>query len=477
MADSNSSNDELPFHEGQIIAGKYEVDRILGQGGMGVVVSAHHIALQQKVAIKFLLPQALAVPGAAPRFLREARSAVAIQSEHVARVLDVGAVDGGPPYMVMEYLTGSDLRNVLEQAGRLSIAQALDYVLQACEAIAEAHAIGIVHRDLKPDNIFVTRRKDGSSLVKVLDFGLSKPTKEDALGGPTPSLTATHVVAGSPQYMSPEQVRSLKSADHRTDVWALGVILYELLTGQRPFEADSLAGIFAKIAADPPLRPRALKGDLPPGLEAVILRCLEKDVSRRVQDVAELATLLEPFAQAESRTSIERIVRVLGKPAIKAPQRSADPMEAHIPTVAASPPPPPRSQPRRDPRAAAPTVAQKPAGGPVARAERPVQRRDPADFSPMTPMDIDVSTRAVHPAQRGRPLARADNGPPSQVSDLKLGGPIRVLVAAVLIGVADMVVVRMLGQSIALGPVKPLMIAGPLAGIGAIWILVKILKR
>ncbi len=271
--EEDGTDGELP-KEGDILAGKYRIDRVLGRGGMGVVVAAHHTTLRQKVAVKFLLPSATKRGDAAERFLREARAAVSIQNEHVARVSDVGTLDTGAPYMVMEFLTGSDLGDVIEQRGPLPIDEAVDYVLQACEAIAEAHALGIVHRDLKPANLFLTARADGSPLVKVLDFGLSKATKPDAMDA---SLTATHVVMGSPYYMSPEQIRSFKKIDARADIWSIGVILYQLLTGACPFVADSLGALFMAVGADPVPSMRALRPEIPEDLEAAVVKCLVKD--------------------------------------------------------------------------------------------------------------------------------------------------------------------------------------------------------
>src|SRR6266542_4042743 len=179
-----------PVSEGDLLAGKYRVERVLGGGGMGVVVAAHHLQLARRVALKFLLPEACSQPGSVERFLREARSAAQIGSEHVARVSDVGTLETGAPYMVMEYLKGDDLSQVLKTRGRLPLQEALDYVLQACEAVAEAHAIGIVHRDLKPANLFLTQRADGSPLVKVLDFGISKATVVGDMAGAAVTATA-----------------------------------------------------------------------------------------------------------------------------------------------------------------------------------------------------------------------------------------------------------------------------------------------
>ena len=319
-ATAQETDDGLP-KEGELLAGKYRVERVLGQGGMGVVVAATHLALRQTVAVKLLLPEAMERHDSVERFLREGRAAVSIQSEHIARVLDVGTLDGGRPFMVMEYLVGQDLGDMLKDRGALSIHEAVDYVLQACEAVAEAHMLGIVHRDLKPANIFVTRRADGSSLVKVLDFGLSKLTKADSL---EPSLTSANTVMGSPYYMSPEQVRSLKTIDARADIWAIGVILYQLIADHRPFEEESLGSLFVMIGAEPPAPLRGYLPDVPPQLEAIIMRCLEKAPANRFQTVAELARALAPFASEGARISIERILRTLSDhaPLTRRPQDS-----------------------------------------------------------------------------------------------------------------------------------------------------------
>src|SRR5450432_3197834 len=243
---------------------------------MGVVVRAHHLQLDQRVAIKFMLREALANPEAVARFAREARAAVRIKSEHVARVSDVGTLENGAPYLVMEYLEGSDLSAWVERDGAMPIEQATEFVLQACEAIAEAHALGIVHRDLKPANLFVVRRADGLWSIKVLDFGISKVSSHGASGADA-HLTRTAAVMGSPLYMPPEQMASSKSVDARADIWALGIILYELLTGKAPFVGDTLPEVCVKIATEPPPALRSFRPELPPALEAVILRCLEKD--------------------------------------------------------------------------------------------------------------------------------------------------------------------------------------------------------
>jgi eukaryotic-like serine/threonine-protein kinase len=294
-----------PIRPGDLLAGKYRIERVLGAGGMGVVVAARHVELDEPVAVKFLHGAALDDPEATARFLREARAAVKIRSEHVARVIDVGRFDQGAPYMVMEYLHGQDLSAVL-QRGPLAPEDAVDYVLQACEAMVEAHALGIVHRDLKPANLFLTHRSDGEALIKVLDFGISKLTSN---GAPEAHITKTSAVMGSPYYMSPEQLRSAKEVDERTDIWSLGVILFELLTGQTPFRGDSLPVLLAAIMMEEPEGLRRLRPDLAEPLEEVVLRALRKDRAARYATVADLAAALAGFAPVRSRAVLEKMVR------------------------------------------------------------------------------------------------------------------------------------------------------------------------
>jgi hypothetical protein len=296
--------------EGEVLGGKYRVERILGIGGMGVVVAAHHIQLDEKVAIKFLRPEGLADAESVARFSREARAAVRIKSEHVTRVTDVGTLPNGAPYMVMEYLEGVDLAAWLRQRGPLPVEQAVEFVLQACVAVADAHAQGIVHRDLKPANLYCVRRSDGQLTIKVLDFGISKGG--DAHGGPGMSATKTGSVMGSPLYMSPEQMRSTKDVDAHTDIWALGIILFELLTGQPPFNGETLPDVAIKVATERAPSLRSFRPDAPPGLEAAIYRCLEKDRRARFRDVAEFAVALVGFGPARARASVDRISGILG---------------------------------------------------------------------------------------------------------------------------------------------------------------------
>jgi serine/threonine protein kinase len=304
-----------PFHRaaprpGDIVAGKYRVERTIGRGGMGMVVEASHLVLRERVALKFLLPSLAQRDDLVQRFEREGRAAVRIKSEHVARVMDVGRPEGGMPYMVMELLVGRDLGRVLKEQTTLPMAEAVEYIVQACDAIGEAHVLGIVHRDLKPSNLFLTRRADGSPLVKVLDFGISKLMADASRelgslpgddGISDASLTNASDVLGSPLYMAPEQIRTPKAVDGRADLWALGAILHKLLTGKAIYAAETPASILAAVVTDPPRRLREELPDAPPELEAVVLRCLEKDPTRRFQTALELSSALLPFLPDNSR--------------------------------------------------------------------------------------------------------------------------------------------------------------------------------
>jgi eukaryotic-like serine/threonine-protein kinase len=296
-----------PVAIGELVANKYRVERVLGRGGMGVVVAALHEQLAQRVAIKMLLPEAEASPNALARFTREARAAATIRGEHVARVLDVGELPGGAPYIVMEYLEGRDLAQTLADRGTLPPEEACAFVLQACEAIAEAHAAGIIHRDLKPSNLFVTTGPDGSPLVKVLDFGISKALLSGSAEG---QLTTTSSFVGSPVYSPPEQLVRAHDVDGRADIWSLGTILFEALAGRPPFVGDSVMHVASKIFNDTPTPLGQVRPDLPPELCAVVMRCLRKLPDDRFPDVSALAQALAPFAPTHS-VSADRVARIV----------------------------------------------------------------------------------------------------------------------------------------------------------------------
>ena len=278
--------------EGEVLAGKYRVVRRLGEGGMGVVFEAVHTRIQQRVAIKMLLPEVLEVPDVVSRFQREARAAGQLRSENTARVMDVDISEGGLPYMVMEFLDGNDLGKILETQGAQPIAASVDYVLQACNAMTEAHAAGIIHRDLKPSNLFIC---GADHKLKVLDFGISK-LENDAEA----RVTATQAVVGTPLYMSPEQVRSAKHVDNRADIWSLGIILYELLAGRTPFEGSTTAAAAAICIDDPPPLSTFRQG-VPPELEGAILTALQKDPKLRYPNVQSLAFAIAPFGSGRVR--------------------------------------------------------------------------------------------------------------------------------------------------------------------------------
>ncbi len=298
----------LPVQVGSVLAGKFRIERVLAQGGMGVVVVARHLALGEDVALKFLLPEALANRELQARFEREARTAFRIRSEHVARVIDVGVLEAGEPYIVMEYLQGQDLAQILRTEGPFDLKRAADYLLQAGEALSEAHALGIVHRDLKPSNLFLTQRVDGSDCIKVIDFGISKATQ--GADGEALGMTQSLTVLGSPLYMSPEQLASSRDVDSRTDIWALGVTLFELLSGEHPFNAQSLPQLCHAVATTQPTPLSERRPELPRAVEDLVRRCLAKDPAERFQSVSELAVALAKFAPKRSRLSVQRITRV-----------------------------------------------------------------------------------------------------------------------------------------------------------------------
>jgi eukaryotic-like serine/threonine-protein kinase len=300
----------LPFSVGSIIAGKYRVDRVLGAGGMGIILAGHHVALDQRVAIKVLKPSTLDNAELVARFSREARAAARLRSEHVARVLDVGQSETGLPYMVMEYLSGKDLSRIVRERGPLPVVDAAEYVLQACEGLAEAHRAGIVHRDLKPANLFLTKATDGTPLVKVLDFGISKLVNRPDDAGPSENLTQTQSMIGSPHYMSPEQLKSAKDVDARTDIWSLGGVLFKLLTNEPAFDGASTPELCVAILVGEPRDLRALRPDVPEDLVGVVLKCLHKDPRQRYATVSELAQALAAFAPPHAASSVDRIARV-----------------------------------------------------------------------------------------------------------------------------------------------------------------------
>ncbi len=308
-------SEELPFRmqPGERFAGKYLIQRVLGTGGMGVVVAALHEQLGQPVAIKLLSVAKNLQPEGVSRFLREARAAAALHSEHVARVVDVDVDETGRHYIVMERLEGRDLSAITSRGERPPVTTSVGYILHACEAIAEAHALGIVHRDLKPGNLFLSRRLDGSPFIKVLDFGISKFAESEGLqSADVGSLTSSQILLGTPSYMSPEQVRTPLAVDGRSDVWALGVILFQLLTGELPFAGATVADIIAAILTVVPPTPSTLRRELPEELSAVVVASLRKDPDQRISSVGLLAERLRPWAPRWALDAAVRATRIAG---------------------------------------------------------------------------------------------------------------------------------------------------------------------
>jgi serine/threonine protein kinase len=274
---------------GQTLGGKYQIVRLLGEGGMAFVYEAAHQRLQQRVAIKVLTPEFARDPELVSRFEREARAVARLRTRHVARVMDVDTTPEGVPYIVMEFLEGRDLDAELQARTRLPLGEAVDYVLQACAGMLEAHGMGIVHRDLKPANLFLANEREGSErVVKVLDFGISK------MVGEATRLTGAGAVMGTVMYMSPEQVRAQPNVDTRADIWALGVILYELVAGRAPWEGHSHQIAAAIVAQDPP-DVRSFVA-VPDGAAAAIATMLQRDAARRFASVREVLAALAPFA-------------------------------------------------------------------------------------------------------------------------------------------------------------------------------------
>ncbi|HHH31775.1 MAG TPA: serine/threonine protein kinase [Polyangiaceae bacterium] len=332
---------------GDVLSEKYRVDELIGYGAMGFVLKAWHLQLDEPVAVKFLLPELAASEEALVRFEREARATFKIKSEHVVRVLDVGRLEEGHPFMVMEYLEGEELADQIYE-GEMPIGKITDIVLQACAAIAEAHAYGIIHRDVKPDNLFLTRRRDGSTCVKVLDFGLSKflPRPSQTDDKRQRAVTAEAQVMGTAHYMSPEQWVSAKDVSTAADIWSLGVILYEGLTGESPFMRNNLAAMCNAVLREDPPPILELRPDVPEALVAIVERCLAKEATDRFASVAELGEALRPYASTPSllptfpapasdppRGSAPTMTEVMSQPAIVAPGTNAGGEAAALPRL------------------------------------------------------------------------------------------------------------------------------------------------
>jgi serine/threonine-protein kinase len=392
----------LPFlpQPGEVVAEKYRVERVLGGGGMGVVMEARHLALDERVAIKFLLPQLGEDPHALERFEREARAVFQLQSEHVVRVMDVGRLPAGGPYIVMEYLDGEDLAHRLHSGDELSIAEAVGIVLEASEALAEAHSQGVVHRDLKPENLFLTRKPNGKRCVKVVDFGLSKMAPVDGVRGPRQrSITGFRQPVGTPNYMAPELWLSARDAGPPADQWALGAILYELVAGAPAFGGDHMVKVCSRILEQEAAPLGRWREDVPAGLEQAVLRALEKDPARRFPSLYELACAIAPFGPPHAVASVERIGRCLQREA-SAPEPA--PVSEHKRVALPLPKtPPPKARP-----ASAPA----PASVPSAPGSQPETLPDPRDLPPASatssPSALPSGPRSAPASESAVPTTR-----------------------------------------------------------------------
>jgi serine/threonine protein kinase len=286
-----------PGQQESLFAGRYRIESVLGTGGMGVVYAATHVALRLPVALKVVHPSLANSREARARFCIEARAGAALRSPHVLRVYDAGELGGEDCYVVMERLEGSNLDELLEATGPLSVETAVEYVLQACSGLAEAHAIGLVHRDIKPENLFLSHYRCAPPLIKIMDFGIARWHGDEFRGG---RLTNPSSSLGSPCYQSPEQMENAVDVDERSDIWSLGLVLFELLTGYCPFEAENLQETCWKVLQGPRPSLRSARPDIDPGLEAVLGRCLALDRGKRFASVKQLASALRPFGARAS---------------------------------------------------------------------------------------------------------------------------------------------------------------------------------
>jgi eukaryotic-like serine/threonine-protein kinase len=403
------------FVTGDVLVSKFRILRVVGEGGMGTVYEAEHLSLGERVAIKVLHTGGDTGARLTQRLLREARAAARIKSEHVARVNDFGALRDGSPFLVMELVDGPSLARVLRDDGPLSPELALRYTMEICLALAEAHALGIVHRDIKPSNLIIARRRDGSNLLKVLDFGVAKQL---AAGAST--MTGSSGVLGSPNYMSPEQIRNAHSVDERTDIWSIGVVLYEMLTGRLPFEAFTAPGVLAAISADEPVAPRERRPDLGPALEQVVLRCLAKQREQRQPRVVELAAELSPHV-AGGAELVERVRRLRETAHEARPAFASEPsaerageasltQNATATTAADTPSAAPARRSRLRPLLAITTglvVALLVAAFGVSRQRAPVSASGVPPATPLSPESAEATESALSPAPLVRPVVSA----------------------------------------------------------------------
>ncbi|MGC4094043.1 MAG: protein kinase [Polyangiaceae bacterium] len=346
-----------PVSRGQVLLDKYRIEELIGTGGIGFVMSATNIGLEERVALKFLRPEFISNEEAVRRFTNEARLAAKLQSPHVTRVLDITSAEGVGPFIVMELLEGRDLNQILYEEGALPVERAVDYVLQACDALSAAHSRNIVHRDVKPDNLFLARQQQGADVIKILDFGISKLQADSKAGVRNPAMFQTVTALGSPSYMSPEQIRASADIDGRADVWSLGCVLYELLTAKHAFDAPTLMQVCAVVLERQPPPLRTHVPGVPAELEAIVLRCLEKAPEARFASVQELARALAPFASQPTREALG-----LSERSSEAPRLPSPPA---VPTLH-----PPGIDTRSPPPSTAPMALERASAHPAAQRAR-----------------------------------------------------------------------------------------------------------
>jgi serine/threonine-protein kinase len=349
-AQLKSDSDGLPVLPGRgaLVQGRYVVTGELGRGGMGVVLAAHDEMLDRDVALKVVLPKMTRSVEIVERFSNEARSLARLESRHIVRVLDFGAISepsasAGLPFMVLELLRGEDLFSVAAREGGLSAARVVGYTLQACAGLAVAHSLGIVHRVLKPENLFLAVEPDGSECVKVLDFGVARSH------GRKP-LTRGKVGVGSPGYMSPEQVEGSRHIDARSDIWTLGVVMYELLAHRNAFVGDTPQSLCLQILSGPVVPLAEVRPDLPTALVDIVERCMRRDPAERFQNVAELADALGPLQELSPTSDAERVRRALEAEALPLLEEVAPPRRAVLSSEIVTISTPSRRRARRSPQ-------------------------------------------------------------------------------------------------------------------------------
>jgi eukaryotic-like serine/threonine-protein kinase len=367
----------------------------VGWGGMGVVLRATHVELEAPVAIKVLHEELTQREEVVSRLLFEARAAARLRGRHIVRVSDVARLESGAPYIVMELLEGADLATILEERGALPVIEAVDYLIQACDGLAEAHALGLVHRDLKPENLFIASTPEGG-VLKILDFGISKAVEGSLSCSPRTTLTSADNAVGSPYYMSPEQMRASRDIDARADIWSLGAILFELLTGRCPFDGDSVPSVCAKVLGEEPLSLRELASDVPAELELIVDLCLRKAASERFQSVDELAGALRVLANNVGKLGADPSWRLASGINLRSGRASAASIQALARGSALVPP---RRSPRRHVRRR--VLATVVLGGALTLWQVSKNPRSIAPGVPLAAADASPRLSVVAPLARG----------------------------------------------------------------------------